>query len=376
LEGLRIPTDGLDYHDLVRLHNGRILHQDDAAYVESEGEYYDLDDTTLAYTGRDMEYFVTNSNNFHEYRGEYYTNDGLEYHDLVLLHDGDVCRSDSACYVESEQEYYHENDCYFWESDQEYHLEPENGLAEYHDLSRADKSNGETFCVGVEIEKEDGCVREYLAENKDDLYDDYGFCAERDSSLDHESGFELVSPKLPLHSNTIDFFNPVKQAVNADYSKACGGHIHFSERGKTGMITYFEFSPLIPLLFALYPQRRNSTYCGAKKTKDMQLNSEKFQAVRIFGDRIEFRIFPAIKNMDNLKWRLDLLHLWSTHKPNYATVMRLLKNKRSWLYVHLAKVCEASEKHSQYVDQLAYFLDTERKKVTTNKVNRIANEGK
>ena len=367
--------DGLEYHDLVTLHNGKISHKDDAVWVESEGEHYDSDDVILVYTGRHQEYFPeSDSDDFYEYGGNYYDMDGLEYHNLVILHDGDVCHRDNACWVEDMGEYYDEDDCYYWESDNEYHLspEPESGLASYHDLSRKDESNGARFCVGVEIEKEDSDVREWLEDNREDLYDDYGFCAEKDSSLDSDTGFELVSPKLPLGVDTIKYFEPVKKAVNADYSDSCGGHIHFSERGKSGIETYNEFSPLVPLLFALYPKRRTSTYCGAKKAKEMVSCSEKFQAVRLFSDRIEFRIFPAVKHMENLQWRLELLDLWASHKPGYAKVMKLLKNRRSWLYVHLAKVCDATQKHSQYIDQLAYFLDVERAKVTANRVNQLA----
>ncbi len=57
-DGEYYDDEGLEYHDLVTLHDGEISHKDDAVWVESKDAYYDSSDVILVYTGlHDTEYY-------------------------------------------------------------------------------------------------------------------------------------------------------------------------------------------------------------------------------------------------------------------------------------------------------------------------------
>lgn len=358
--------------EIVELFTGELCERDSAIYCSLDDAYCHIDDAISFHYKSFEEYTWDESGIYdllHYFDGEYYHSNSLSYHDIVELYNGDLCHLDYACYVESEGEYYYSDDVYYWDSDGEYHLspEPESGeLFAYHDQSRRDYSGDSQFKVGVEIEKEDDCRQEI---NAYQLYDDTGFIAESDSSLDRRTGFELVSPTFALDENTIKKFDCVKDLVNAGYSDACGGHIHFSERGKTGTETYVEFAPIVPLLYALYPKRKTNTY--SRGTKVLQLNGR--NAINVLSNRIEFRIFPAVKSMQNLAWRLELLRLWTLYKPTFSGTLKALDDSNSWLSLHLAKVCDATKKSAQYKAELAYFLDVD-VAIQPKAVNMVASQ--
>jgi hypothetical protein len=358
--------------DIVELHNGDLCESDQAIYCSLDDAYCHSDDAISFHYKSFSEFTWEGSSTYnclHYYNGDYYHWNSLGYNDIVELHNGDLCEMDYACYVVDEGEYYHSDDVYYWDSDGEYHLSPEPECGElfaYHDQDRKDYSGDSQFKVGVEIEKEDDCRDEI---NAYELYEDTGFIAERDSSLDSRTGFELVSPTFPLDSETIKRFECVKDLVNADYSDACGGHIHFSERGKTGTETYVEFAPIVPLLYALYPKRKSNTY--SRGTKVLQLSGR--NAINVLSNRVEFRIFPAVKSMANLEWRLELLRLWSMYKPTFSGTMKALDDSNSWLSIHLAKVCDVTKKSAQYKSELAYFLDVD-VEIQPKAVNMVASQ--
>ncbi len=57
---------------------------------------------------------------FHSYSGEYYTDDGLEYNDLVRMYDGEICHR-------------YDDDVYYWDRDDQWHYDPEeNYVRGYH----------------------------------------------------------------------------------------------------------------------------------------------------------------------------------------------------------------------------------------------------
>ena len=48
----------------------------------------------------------------------------------------------------------------------------------------------------------------------------------------------------------------------------------------------------------------------------MKNDRSKFQAIRIFEDRVEFRIFPAVHDIDDLEWRIKLIRIIATTPAN------------------------------------------------------------
>jgi hypothetical protein len=98
--------------------------------------------------------------------------------------------------------------------------------------------------------------------------------------------------------------------VKADTSERCGGHINLSHPKMTSDYLFDRVKYYLPLLYAMYPKRRNVTYCVKKKIIGNEVDfSRKYSPIAIKSDRIEFRIFSAIKNTKQLSFRLKLVKM-------------------------------------------------------------------
>lgn len=211
----------------------------------------------------------------------------------------------------------------------------------YHDTSRDPAeplASGMT--IGFEIEKEDedmlraDCARE--------LYHDTGWAKERDSSLDDDSGYELVSPIYDLMSDKLDRDingdKRIELLINADYSHRCGGHIHVGHESYSGRTLFDKVSPWVPLLYSLYVGRIGRDYCAVKKNDEIKQGNDKYQAVRIFDDHIEFRIISAVPDVTTLLWRRDLMRIIMTNLDySPMKIVGELLDEKSKLYEHLRK---------------------------------------
>jgi hypothetical protein len=211
----------------------------------------------------------------------------------------------------------------------------------YHDTERVDAEPFTSgFTIGFEVEKEDEDALRSVCAN--DLYDDTNWAKERDGSLDDDSGFELVSPTYDLMSDKLD--NDIKLSaelmylIDARYSRACGGHIHLGCSQYSGRTFFDKLSPWVPLIYSLYVGRIGRDYCKVKKNEDMKDDRDKYQAIRIFDNRVEFRIISAVKDVDTLIWRRDLMRI-IVQNLEY-TPMKIvgeLLDQKSKLYAHLRK---------------------------------------
>lgn len=211
----------------------------------------------------------------------------------------------------------------------------------YHDVDRLDAEEfNSDFTIGIEVEKEDYkalrsvCARDLFVETK--------WAKERDGSLDDDNGYELVSPAYDLMSDKLD--NDIKNStdltnlINAKYSSACGGHIHLGSRSYSGNTFFDKISPWVPLIYSLYVGRIGRDYCKVKKNNNIKYSEDKYQAIRIFDNRIEFRIISAVKDVNTLIWRRDLMRI-IVNNLDY-TPMKIvgeLLDQKSNLYAHLRK---------------------------------------
>ena len=57
----------------------------------------------------------------------------------------------------------------------------------------------------------------------------------------------------------------------------------------------------------MYYGRVDQNYCKGKSNRDLAYENEKYQAIKIHHDRIEFRIISAVPSVATLKWRTKLL---------------------------------------------------------------------
>lgn len=293
-----------DSDDYVVTREGDITFLDDANFCEYHQEYV-TENVVRVYFPRGAEQWVSESiadARYYYCDGDFYSE--MEYFNLVYDVDGDICNID---------------DVYYWDSDGEYHHSPEPDPDETHNYRR-DYHDGEhhkitfsdnpKFFVGFEIEKEDEDVLRSI-----DIKSFEKLCPkwrkEGDGSLDSESGYELVSPTLELNIAEIDKLisnnDTLMQHINAEKSNSCGGHINVSENGLTGQELFDKLKGYNPLFYALYYKRVDINYCKGKSNKDLQEQNEKYQAIRIHGNRIEYRIISAVPNYKTLLWRTKLI---------------------------------------------------------------------
>jgi hypothetical protein len=225
----------------------------------------------------------------------------------------------------------------------------------YHSKRPRYISSRSEFKIGVEIEKEsyDGAYHSCYK-----IYDRLGWVKESDGSLDSRIGYELVSPAFGLFGN-----NLIKEAeqleaqfpslINGNASSACGGHIHFSKARTSGRDTLEMYCGYLPLLYAIYKGRTKQNYCKGMEKDEMKYSSDKYQAVRVLDNRIEFRIFPAVKNLSTLKWRVELLRYMAKNPTaSPVKVVNDLCDKRTNLHRLFLQIFSEQTLYKRAIDTL------------------------
>lgn len=276
-------------------------------------------------------------------------------------------------HAEEEEE---EEDYYECDDDDDY----DNDNADYHDLDRVmrfDTNKPPKFTVGFEIEKEDS---DAVCIPYSSLYYDTDWIKEKDGSLCDDYGYELVSPAFNLFSDEIDdeinSDKRLQRLINADYSNNCGGHINLASSQYSSSELLEGLSAFFPLLYAMYPNRIYGTYCGAKSKYTYVSSKEKFSALYLKNDRIlEFRIFRAVRNVENLLWRRDLMRIMCENiNSSEIDVIKMICNPKSKLHVHLRKLYSVQSIVDKTEKYCAYSKDFNSKKISDVKavINAIA----
>lgn len=297
--------------DYVVLHNGSICSIDEALWCEGNEEYYLEEDMVRVYSRRNdilyySKYYVEHNDYFIYYDGDYYDDEGAEYNDIVWCHDI--------------EEYRTADECYFNEDEACYQSQPVDIYTRpYHNGSHKILifNNKSKYKIGFEIEKEDEEVLKSVEIDEFESETDYLWRKESDSSLDSESGFELISPTFEFDIDKIfehiEANDVLVNHINADKGYSCGGHINLSENGLTGMELFDKIKGYTPLFYALYYGRVDKNYSKGKSNDDLKNDNEKYQAIKIHSNRIEFRIISAVPNVKTLKWRCKLIRMILQH---------------------------------------------------------------
>jgi hypothetical protein len=294
----------------------------DIVWCDWEELYAYQDDCEYGYVNRCQEgYFVRDDNDYVECDGNYYRN-------------SDVAAYNDIYYYDSVGEYRHVDDA----PDDDDDDDDDDYVNSYHSGSRAWRVSKTTpWTMGFEVEKEDKDVRRSCY--SDDLPNNW--VKERDGSLSDSSGFELVSPVYnlfdKLHEDDIAASDLLRRHINAQHSSACGGHIHIGSKLYTTEQLFEGISGFLPVLYSLYEKRLEVNYCKAKK-KHEYLNRDKYSAVYVRDTTLEFRIFPAVKSVDNLYWRVELLRIMVRNfGKSELDVLRMLCDRKSMLHQHISK---------------------------------------
>lgn len=259
-------------------------------------------------------------------------------------YEGCYAWEDDCLYCEDDGQYYHTDDegtYIFWdERREEYSTSPCSGeLHGYHQGFRRDYTDSNTkYTIGFEVEKEDTYVVESYP--LDDV-DETGWCREEDSSLC--DGFELVSPTYDLMSSMLDDAindSRLLQAhINADHSRSCGGHINIGQRGLSGSEFFDSIQGFVPLFLTIWRHRLGNQYSQIKRKPQDYKSAGKYSAIHVKGSYIEVRLPSAVRHVNNLLWRRDLMRIVCNNqglKP--LQIITQMLSPKSELGSHLRKV--------------------------------------
>lgn len=321
--------NGLLDDQIVRDYEGQLIRADSAIEVHTlngtitidEDELDNLCNTYQTFSGR--EYYVNHVNA----DGEYYINT-----DVANEHDYYYCSDCEEWYNSNDEDHNHDD----YEDE-----DSNNPRYEYHSCEHYDYSDGAEYKIGLEIEKEcsDGCEHSHH-----EIRQKFGWAKERDGSLCDEYGYELVSPAYDLFGKRVlEDAKKIEEAfpmlINGRTSSNCGGHIHFSKRDTLGADLLESVCGYLPLLYSIYEHRINKSYCKVEEKEAMKNSDNKYQAVKVMRSRIEFRIFPAVKNLQVIEWRIELLRLMAKNpSSNPIQVAIDLANSKTKLHKHFAKI--------------------------------------
>jgi hypothetical protein len=206
-------------------------------------------------------------------------------------------------------------------------------VSPYHSDSSSeyifDDIKPERFQVGFEVEKEDINVRNSISINDFKTATGGYWRKESDSSLDSNSGFELISPYMDFNVDRIAQYlhesDVIIQHINAEYDLAtCGGHINLSDKQQNGIELFESISGYVPVLYSMYSNRLRSGYSQGLKKEELKHGAR--AAVCVKPNRIELRLFPAIRNVDILLFRLRLLRfMCENFTEDYSTALKNLR---------------------------------------------------
>ena len=315
-------------------YNGSIYDKEDGFYCDNKGQF-------LPFTQFDSVEVVTDSGVIQLWNNRDASDLPYFYEDRRYESSRAVYNSDiDLCVTEDTGEVMNTNYAYWSEEDECYYEYEENMpnrsstyVDEYHHggYEKFNFSSDPQRFIGFEIEKEDWEVKSSINISEFKRRTGFVWRKERDGSLDDESGFEVISPKFELDVDKI--FEHIRgnevlvDHINASKSYSCGGHIHLSVKGMTGKELFNHIKGYVPLFYSLYHRRSETNYCKAKPSSKLLSDNEKYQAVQILDNRIEFRIISAVKDVDNLEWRAKLMEIildnpTSCFRKAYENILR------------------------------------------------------
>jgi hypothetical protein len=341
-----------------RVHSGYILQSE--AVEDARGHFFvedNADDLDYVWSDFNDAWINTNWNDtVYGYTGhseEYFMSDEYVYINGTYFVDSGVANDHGYHYDSDEDEWYHEDD--------ERPARVSRCNSGYHSgRGREFRAGNAKFTIGVEIEKEDD-VAGLIHWSK--VYSNTGWIKENDGSLDC-NGYELVSPVFDLFNDgmdkEIDGSSDLQELIDAEYSDNCGGHINLGATDYTPEQLFEGLSSFMPLLYTMYPHRIDRSYCQAKKKYNYR-SPDKYSAVYIKHNVVEFRIFPAVRSVKNLLWRRDLIRIMCDNiNKSELDVLKMLVNQNSKLYKHLRKIYSQDvllERTKQFIMYTERFND-------------------
>ena len=379
-ENCRLVTKGI--HEGQYISKDKLVELLDDFYCTTQDDYvtiYRSDDRILVSELEDYNVVETECSNF-EYQDycSYVIIDGYGQEDWAIdskhsyVYHGGSTYLDEDVAEEFDIRYYSRFDEYMTEEEYEQRVGEECGdgysehcnTPQYHHFTPRQikiENNKGDFNFGLEIEKQDREVKVDICAHE--LHNNIGWCKEQDASLRDENGnnykgFECVTPVYSLFGNTWkkDFDNEdATKILNAKFDEKCGGHFNLSSTKYSPSELFEGLSSFFPLLYALYERRINQDYCQAQKKDYMSYSPQKRTAIYKQSNRIEFRIFPAVRSKENAIWRIDLIKIFCKNiNVGEMDVLKMMANEKSPLHKHLLKVYSKDEIDTKIVKYIRY----------------------
>jgi|GEM_PF-5145120 len=328
-------------HDCI-MAEGEYLHEiedaDDYVYDEIDEKYIFSDNASWVETGRDGYYThddnCSGCNGIYRYNSIWINDSYMERYDLVHDCDGDIRNID---------------DVYYWESDCEWHDEPENDdddddddddcdmdaacinsysyrpSMKFHKLSN-ENENAPFFGIELEVERKNsnGLKHKYMAGMIE--HDHWYF--KTDGSL--TDGFEIVTHPMTfnyIQQSTKEFTNSLKLLVENGYNSydanTCGMHIHISKNNFTTwhlyrFLKFFVENKEFIVAISQRKMEKLKKWANIEDDNDTSLiykakkkdgNSERYVAINLKNSQtIEIRIFRGTLNINSFMKNIEFAH--------------------------------------------------------------------
>ena len=209
-------------------------------------------------------------------------------------------------------------------------------LDDYHENESEDLSNWAQIKVWLEIERKNYLTRwqvKQLINNK--------WRCEKDWSVDW---WEYITPILDINK-AYNFIEETKFVLNwRDSSSKCGWHIHISHSNYNSHSLYAWVRYYRPILWALYPSRSLNNY--SSKEWDPEEHSVD---VWIRYCTVEFRIFPILRSLKQVKFRLALLNFFVNNLATSKNRALEVLNEKSLEFISILDIAYKSLERKQEV---------------------------
>ena len=284
---------------------------DGVQYAEDSEQFIDEDDGYLCESGKFYESdddFIT-INTGRRSTVTYHTDNISEREYFQCDRSGEYFSNDNYSQIEVEGEYIcqelYEDDLYYWDSDEEYHWEPEpeSNIPDYHDEDRPDEWDS-VLGYGIELE--------VYVDSPEAIHDKLpdGFLGEKDGSICEMHGIEIVGAPLKLEDYYSKDNNPwIKVFRDLDVecvqipSSNYGMHINISKGLFISELHQAKFVVAINNLkrIAQIVARRTNVYNGGyAENRKMEAKTSKFEPVNVKDNVLEVRIFKSTTSFDNM----------------------------------------------------------------------------
>lgn len=285
----------------VTLHDGEYCLKDEAFLCEYHDEYYKCseEDSEEVHVGsrystetwsksavRDHAFYCSRQEEYYSYR---------DYSEVEV-------EGETVCLEVNE------SDIYYWDSDEEYHWEPEpeeeeDDIPNYHDCYRPWEriDFGNRLVLGCELEIEATDCRADVNE----IANRFNLIGERDGSLDDKLGIEIIGPPMEFseykkENNWSRFLAAVKNhAIGWDAGTYYGLHISVNRKALTDfhtgkLLVFIHSNQELCEKVAGRSANSYSSFKNKKISHGKEDKSEKHESLALRDkNRLEFRLFRS-----------------------------------------------------------------------------------